>query len=230
MAGRVTPIAQEFELLVRDAWSPEAQAGYVRDFAREQIASAERQNEKALGYKPEHQLYVDGTERNDLSAVTGNSRILVEFEILFDVIARVDEMLRAASPRGTRTKLPGQRYVESHHWFADDREFTDIANPPKAEQYIVLNSQPYTRRLERGWSKQSPQGVYQVVATMAKRQFGNIAYVGFTYRSFPHGAIGAWSGSASARKMAREVRGGRASLHEEWLTRQPCIIIDPGRG
>ncbi len=65
---------------------------------------------------------------------------------------------------------------------------------------------------------------------MAKRQFGNIAYVGFTYRSFPHGAIGAWSGSASARKMAREVRGGRASLHRKWLTRQPAIIIDPGRG
>ena len=93
----------------------------------------------------------------------------------------------------------------------------------------MLNAQPYARKIERGQSDQAPDGVYEGVATLAKRRFGNVAFVGFGYRSFPGGAVGKWAQTASAARLVKKVRGGNPRTHEDWLTRQPAIIIDPGR-
>ncbi|ACL59907.1 hypothetical protein [Methylobacterium nodulans] len=220
---RITPLQRDLQLLIDEGLSPEVQAQHLREFAHEEFQRAQFQNERALGYVPEHDLFVDGGQREDLSTVRASSRIIYEFHLLTDVIEWVDGMLQLHSP-----VLSG-RYQASHQWFADDQPF-DITQIPPAKAYVVLNTQPYARRIERGWSRQAPDGVYEGVAALAKRRFGNVAYVGFTFRSFPAGAIGAWAQSASAAQLAREVRGGNPKLHEEWLTRQPAIYIDPGRG
>ena len=219
---RITPIQRDLAALVEDTWSPEAQAGYLREFAQGAFTEAQAQNEASLGYRPEHDLFIDGGKQQDLSGVRPTSRIIYEFHLLADIIEWIDGMLQLHSP------IRSGRYQASHLWFADDVEF-DIRAIPPAEQYVVLNAQPYARKIERGQSDQAPDGVYEGVATLAKRRYGNVAYVGFGWRSFPAGAVGDWARTASAQKLAREVRGGRQSLHEEWLTRQPAIIVDPGR-
>ena len=74
------------------------------------------------------------------------------------------------------------RFAKSHELFADgvDTENPNIA--PPAEEYVFLNTQPYARKIERGRSPQAPDGVYQAVATLAQRRFGNIARITFSYR------------------------------------------------
>jgi len=54
---------------------------------------------------------------------------------------------------------------------------------------VFLNIQPYARKIERGQSSQAPDGVYQAVATLAQRRFGNVAKITFSYRTAIGGAI-----------------------------------------
>lgn len=219
---RLEPLARDIALLFDEELSPAAQAQKLTEAAREALLEAQGINRQALGYVPDHDTYIDGGKRSDLNGVRAGSIITFEFHLLVDVIQWVDEQLIIHSPVKT------ERYARSHAWFADGVEM-DPLNPPPAESYIVLNEQPYARKIEKGLSPQAPDGVYEAVATLAKRRFGNIAYVGFSFRSFPGGAVGKWADSASAAKLAKDVRGGRQSQHRDWLTRQPCIYIDPGR-
>jgi hypothetical protein len=226
LSVRLDPIEKDIALIL-DELSPEGQSAQLRASAEEALRDGQETNRRALGYVPTHDTFVDGAKRGDLSGVTGNSIVLYEFHLLVDIIQWVDEQLIIHSPVGSTPKSP--EYSKSHVWFADGVEFDDVANPPPAEGYVVLNATPYARKIERGLSSQAPEGVYQGVATLAKRRFGNIAYVGFGYRSFPGGSVGKWAQSATAAALARRVRGGRPDRHMDWLTRQPAILIDPGR-
>lgn len=220
---RIDPIERDIALLIDQTLSPQAQAEVLGEAARSALVEAQETNRLALGYVPDHDTFVDGAKRQALSDLTPRSTVLFEFHLLVDVIQWIDEQLVIHSPVRT------ERYARSHVWFADDVEFTDPSRPPPAESYLVLNAQPYARKIERGLSKQAPDGVYEAVATMARRRFGNIAHTRFTYRSFPGGAVGQWAQSASAQELARRIRKGRASAKQDWLTRQPAIYVDPGR-
>lgn len=223
---RLDPLERDVRLIVDELLSPDAQAGMLRAGAQEALEGAQKVNEQALGYVPEHDTFVDGRRTDNLQAVRDKSTIIFEFHLLLDVIQWVDEQLIIHSPVGDTPKSP--EYSKSHTWFADGVEM-DPANPPPAEQYIVLSTVPYARKIERGLSPQAPDGVYQGVAADAVRRFGNIAYVGFAYASIPGGSIGKWAQRATARALARRVRGGNPRTHTDWLTRQPAIKIDPGR-
>ncbi len=98
---------------------------------------------------------------------------------------------------------------------------------PEASEYAFLNTQPYSRKIERGESPQAPEGVFQVVATLAQSRFGNIAKITFSYRAVMGGAIGAWAMTPSARSLAaRSGSTGSSDIKRtEWLTRSPAIII-----
>jgi hypothetical protein len=220
---RLNPLLRELELIVAETTSPAAQAQYLRDFARQELAKAQAQNKQAIGYVPDHDTYVDGTQVADVNGAGPTSVILYEFHLLIEVLEWIDSILQMQSP-----VLTG-RYQRSHQWFADGEAFDITAGVPPAREYVVLNTQPYARKIEDGLSSQAPQGVYEVVAGMARRRFGNVAAIQFGFRSLPHGAIGAWAQTAGARELARTVRGGRPALYEEWLTQQPAILIDQGR-
>lgn len=228
-AVKLDPIAKDIALILGEELSVDAQAMQLRLAAQQALAEGEATNKAALGYVPTHDTFIDGAQRTDLNGARANSIITFEFHLLLDVIQFVDEQLIIHSPLGTRSKPEGSRYNASHVWFADGVEFTDPYNPPPAEQYAVVNATPYARKIERGLSPQAPDGVYQGVSVLAKQRYGNVAYVGFGYRSLPAGAVGEWAQSSTARDLARRVRGGRPDRHTDWLTRQPAIIIDPGR-
>ena len=83
---------------------------------------------------------------------------------------------------------------------------------------MFLNTQPYARKIEgyRGLggvvhrapsSPQAPDGVYQAVATLAQRKFGNVAKITFSYRT----AIGG------------EIIGGKAGDRSK--LRNPAIVV-----
>ncbi|MDR7036113.1 hypothetical protein J2X36_000849 [Methylobacterium sp. BE186] len=220
---RIDPVARDVALMLDDTLSSHAQAALLAEAAREALGEAQDTNRQALGYVPEHETFVDGSRRDDLANLTPRSTVTFEFKLLTDIVGWIDEQLIIHSPVRT------ERYARSHVWFADDVEFEASRTLPAAEQYVVLNAQPYARKIERGQSSQAPDGVYEGVATLAKRRFGNVAYVGFSYRSFPGGAVGRWAQTASAAALAKNVRGGRVGARQDWLTRQPAILIDQGR-
>ena len=101
------------------------------------------------------------------------------------------------------------RYAKSHAWYADGQPF-DIDDVPQAREYSVLSLVPYARKIERGESRQAPDGVYEVVAALANQRFGKIGHIGFGYRS---------PGLDPA---------GRRRRREDRSERQPCIVITVG--
>jgi len=67
----------------------------------------------------------------------------------------------------------------------------NVTNPPPAQEYVFVNTTPYARKIEGNKgrppsSPQAPDGVYQAVATLA-RKFSNVAKVTFSYRTVAGG-------------------------------------------
>ena len=188
------PISRELELMMAEDLGPKAKSAMLAAFAAEGIEDAKQINKRALGRVPPYDVYVDNREGAPLTSVKPDGVIRAEFQLVIEALAWIFEQLQMHSP-----VLTG-RYARSHELFADG---VDVGNPnaaPPAEEYVFLNTQPYARKIEgyRGLggvvyrdpsSPQAPDGVYQAVATLAKRRFGNVAKIEFSYRTAIGGAI-----------------------------------------
>jgi hypothetical protein len=201
LSFKVEPIDRDIQLMLDESVSPVARSEAFAEFAGEQINEAKEVNRSVLGRLPKYTVSVDGREA-PLTSVKPDGVVVVEFELLNDTLAWIADQLIAYSPVKTG------KYKKSHTLFADGTEVEIGAVIPTASEYIFLNTQPYSRKLEMGRSSQAPQGVYQAVATLARRRFGNVAKISFAYRA-PLGG-----------KFRSARQGGNKSEN-----RQPAIII-----
>lgn len=213
---KIDPIERDIAVILEEELSPKARSLTLASAAREAITEAEAVNRSVLGRVPTHDVYVDGRKGAPLESVRPDGTILVEFDLISETLDWIGEMLVKHSPF-----LTG-RYSRSHVFLADGELIQPGAPVPNASEYVFTNLQPYARRIERGWSPQTPDGVYEVVAAMANRRFSNIARIRFGYRSPLFGGIHAW---ASTTRMASP--GRRGAKREEWLRRQPSVIVVP---
>lgn len=198
---RVEPIDRDVELIFAQELSPQARSQKLAAFAREAINEAKETNRNVLGRVPPYKQYVDGSEGRSLDAVRPDGVIAVEFQLISETLIWIGNQLRAHSP-----VLTG-RYQKSHTLYADGVEVSPVAVVPPADEYVFLSDLPYARKIERGLSKQAPDGVYQVVATLAARRFGNVAKIKFSYRS----------------PFSSALRTGRAGNKSEG--RVPAIVV-----
>ena len=198
---RVQPIVRDLELIQRQDLGAKAQSAVLAAFAAEAIEEAKQQNKRVLGVVPPYDVYVDGREGAPLESVKPNGVIRAEFQLVNEALAWISTQLQIHSP-----VLTG-RYAKSHELFADGVDTENPNNAPPAEEYVFLNTQPYSRKIERGQSSQAPDGVYQAVATLAQRRFGNVAKISFSYRT----AIGG------------DIIGGRAGDRSK--LRNPAIVV-----
>lgn len=212
---RVEPIDQDIQVILSD-FSPKERSAVLAQFARETLLQAQAEMRQTLGEVPEHTTTVDGARGAKEEQVRPDGVIVYEFQLVTQMFAWIDDQLVKASPKKTG------RYSKSHTFYADGDE-ADPSNPPAASEYVFLSLVPYARKIERGQSKQAPDGVYQAVALLARRRFGNAAKISFGYRSASGGDLGKWASTASAMRLARRTR--RRAKPQEWLTRQPAIII-----
>jgi hypothetical protein len=178
---RVQPIARDLELIQPQDLGPKAQSAMLAAFAAEAIEEAKLQNKQVLGAVPPYEVYVDGREGAPLGSVKPNGVIRAEFQLVFEALAWINTQLQIHSP-----VLTG-RYAKSHELFADGVDTENPNDPPPAEEYVFVNIQPYARKIEHGLSSQAPDGVYQAVATLARRRFGNVARITFTYQTIRGG-------------------------------------------
>lgn len=198
---KVDPIDRDVALIFAQDLSPKARSAMLAEVAGDMIDEAKEANRRVLGAVPPLTITVDGREGAPLASVKPDGTIRGEFELVNEALAWISTQLQMHSP-----VLSG-RYAKSHELFAGG---VDTENPnaaPPAEEYVFINIQPYARKIERGQSSQAPDGVYQAVATLAQRRFGNVAKITFGYRT----AIG--GGLVGGRK------GDRAS------ERNPAIIV-----
>ncbi|MBP1179972.1 hypothetical protein [Methylobacterium sp. PvR107] len=221
-ATRLKPLARELTIAVQRALAPQARQKLIAGVARRALADAEEVNTRVLGRTPQHSTFVDGRSGAPLESVNPDrGEIVFRFNFATDLFEWVEEQLIIHSPVGDTPKSP--EYSKSHIFFADGEQ-ADPAAPGEGDVFVFLSTVPYARKIERGLSSQAPEGVYEVVAALAQRRFGNLARIQFGYRSFQEGAIVYNVGKTELRQ-----RYGRATAHElikrERDTRQPAIII-----
>lgn len=212
---RVQPVREAINLVLAATLSPQARSAALADYAATAIAEVDAANDAAAGRDVQFRTFVDGREDAPLASVRPDGVVVAVWDIESATYAEIVEMVRANSP------VRSGRFRDTILFLADGVQ-ADPANPPPADEYLIISPQPYARKIERGMSPQAPDGVFESVAVIAQRRFGNVARVRFTYRSLVGGAVGAWAGSTS-------MRGGRRAgrQRQDWLTRQPAIVITP---
>ncbi|WP_370193291.1 MULTISPECIES: hypothetical protein [Aurantimonas] len=219
--SRLDPFAREFTAMIDDLASPEARTKRLADVARDEIAVADAINRRAVGSDVPRKVFVDGREGAPLMSVKPGGMVFAEWEFVGQAIGFIWGSLMAASP--TRSG----RYRASHLLIIDGIEHNDPASVPETfEEAVFINSQPYARKIERGLSRQAPDGVFQTVAAVSNRRFGNLAKVKFTYRPLTgQTALDSWAQGTSLFKVGRRTMSN--AEREEWLRRQPAIVVTP---
>ena len=175
---KIEPINKDIAFMLDEVRSP---AQFI-DLARQVIEDTKRDNAAILGRVPPFTIFVDGSRGAPIEAVRPGGVIVVEFELIADVLRYIGEQLVLHSPH-----LTG-RYERSHILFADGTPI-DFEAPVQgiASEYVFVNSVPYARKIERGLSPQAPHGVYEVVATLAKRKFSRLGQIAFGFRNLAGG-------------------------------------------
>ncbi|HEX4302835.1 MAG TPA: hypothetical protein VHZ78_08575 [Rhizomicrobium sp.] len=217
---RVDPIDRDIRLIIDETLSPAGRSKQFADAARAALGEADETNRRVLGRIPPNHTFVDGVEGATLDSVRPDGVIVREYELVADLLVFIGDELRKVSP------VQSGRYQASHTLFADGAEVPIGVVVPEAREYVFLSSVPYARKIEGAAgsppeSPQAPKGVYEITATKANSQFGNIARVQFGWRSpfMPYG------GAPSQHKKRHGVwSGGR-----EWETRVPAIFVTIGR-
>lgn len=95
------------------------------------------------------------------------------------VLSYISSQLEEHSPVLTGT------YQSSHRLTADGSEITPGEATADMQEFVFINTTPYARKIEIGYSKQTPDGVYEAVASMAANEFGDIADISFDWRDPP---------------------------------------------
>lgn len=176
--ARINNLSRDIHLLIDRTLSPHARQQVAAKSARKILADAQTHNKSVLGVVPPHKEYVDGKLGVPLETVnTDRGHIVFQFELGNEILRWIGEQLVLNSP-----VLTGQ-YARSHVLLADGVEIDADGKIPAAETYTFTNIQPYSRKIERGLSDQAEDGVFEVVAALAAKKFGNVARIRFTYVS-----------------------------------------------
>lgn len=183
---KVEPINRDVKAFIDEMLSPAARSAALAEFAEDQIEEARATNEQALGRDPKYEVTVDGKKAAPLISVRPDGVIFVEFEYIADVVLWIWQQLYQHSPHKTG------RYQRSHSIFIDGQEIRVGSElPPRIDEIVFMNTQPYARKLELGSSTQAPDGVYQSVALLARQRFRSLVKVEFTYRGLIAGSVAA---------------------------------------
>lgn len=182
LTGSIDPLDLDFEVLVRETFSPKARSAVIAEFARDQLAQAQGINAQALGYVPPHTTLVDGQLGMDEDRVRPDGIIVYAFNLLPEIFAWIADQLKAHAP------VRSGRFRDSFQFYADGALVDPLGTVSPAKEYVFLSSVPYARKIEGDASRppesrQAPHGVFQAVAALADQRFGNQALIRFSFRT-----------------------------------------------
>lgn len=159
--------------------SPVVVANELAKFAIDQARKYQLIDEQILGYAVKVTRFVDGVMGANEFAVKPTGNIVYEFAAISNVIQFIAASLERNSPVGSSGDRHPGLYRSSHLLYADGVE-TPIDDPVTgASEYTFVNTLPYARKIENGQSSQAPDGVYELTAMQAARQYGGLAHIEF---------------------------------------------------
>lgn len=211
--AKVQPIRQDLDVAIASWLGPEARADILAENARAILTDVDARNADALGQAVTHHTFVDGAATEAIERVRPDGVIVRTYDVMPILLMQIGALLWTHSPFRTGA------YQHSHRLLADGDEIAEVTDGwslptlPDAREFMFAPTVDYARPIERGWSKQAPDGVYQVVAAMAKSIFGKFATITFAYREI--------TGLQESRRE-RQARPGKPRD-----LRQPVIIITP---
>lgn len=225
---KVEPIDRDVRLIIDELLSPAAQSRQLAAGAREFIKDADETNRLVLGRIPPRKTFVDGSQSDNLEAVRPDGVIVAEWGLVSDVLLWIANDLIAHSPVGRAEagdKHPGL-YKRSHTLFADATEVDVGQQIPPATEYVFMNMLAYSRRIERGHSRQFDH-VYEGTAKRARGRFGNIAKIFFTFRGVVGGLQINPMGHASNQRRGGKGRFAATGVraHNNSDLRFPVITV-----
>ena len=152
---------------------PEITAQVAHRQVGEQLALAPRQFKQ----------FVDGREGASFESVKAFGNIRVTFDSLSVIVQWIYEQIYKLSPVRTGA------YRADHQLYADGSLMgltlgDVIILPPGTQLVEMFNSKPYARRIEHGWSRQAPDGVYEITAAAAQQHFRGVQ-IQFDYVALP---------------------------------------------
>jgi hypothetical protein len=177
ITSKFDPIGRDLALVFDDALGPRARSRILAEFAQTTFQEADDRNTRALGRRARSRRFVDGREGAPISGVRPDGVVVFEWDLAREAAIWIGEQLVIHSPFRTGT------YERSHRMFIDGREVspgTSIFGG--VGEIVFLPLADYARPIERGESSQAPEGVYQVVAALARRRFGAIVQIAFAWR------------------------------------------------
>lgn len=200
---RSIPISTQQIVRIKGKVRRELLPALTAKVAREELAKVQ-----AVAPAP-YRLFVDGREGAREDDVKPGGFILYEFQRTASALDWIWEQLVMRSPVGPDK---GGHYRDDH-WLFVNGVRVPVPEPgqpieivPGAE-VMFSDLRPYARKLELGHSLQAPDGIYEMTAKAAKKQFPWLD-IEFNYRAFAGG------GAVTSRK-----RKAKSEL------RYPVIII-----
>lgn len=161
--------------------------------ARAAFRDAQSRNKAELGFEPPFQWFVDGRASENLRSVKRGGRIECRFDVAGGLLEKavdlaVAEFTRLA-PVGSppEDKHPGL-YRRSLLLLVNgtqrDARRSGTVRFKRGDVVSLTNLLPYARRIERGWSRQAPNGVMEKVMMIVRRRHGSLLRVRFSYESY----------------------------------------------
>jgi len=206
--SKIEPIQRDITLMVSAAVSKETQQRLFVSAARQILADIDAKNLAALGQAVSHKTFVDGARSETIDQAQRN--IVREYDLIGHAIKTIGDLLWRHSP------VRKGDYRRSHHLYADGVLIATVSDgwvvpeiPATVKELVFVPTVEYARPIERGRSKQAPDGVYQVVADISRPAFRGIGQVSFTYRA--------------VNDVKRKSNKRRKNSPQE--LRQPAIVI-----
>jgi len=212
VSARMETFDRELELLIDEELSPEAFSREFGKAARQIIEKQDAENDRAAGRDVRYKTFVDGRQSKDLEKA--KTRIVAEWDLGTTIFQDIMMLLRNASP-----VLKGE-YRDSISLFHNNRQVSISNSLASTGEYFFAATVPYARKIERGVSSQAPNGVFEAVAAVASKRFGNIARIRFTFRD----AIDSSEKYYIARRSGRKAAGSAVRN-----SRQPVILVEFGQ-
>lgn len=164
----------DFQTLIDNTLSVTAQVSEYVDFAIESELAGLLIDERILGRIVNVKTYVDGTlskidtARKTIDAVRSLANVITfDFQITEEVLNFISVELYKHSP------YKSGNYVRGHVLFADGVLVEDVSKAPNAAEFLFVNTVPYSLKIEAGESSMAPNGVYEIVANLANKKYGN---------------------------------------------------------
>jgi hypothetical protein len=182
--AEVQPLGQ-----MPDDWlGPQARAALLAEAAETILEATDAENAAALGGEVDEDTLVDGVagDDDDIDKVRPEGEIVRIYDLTPVVLTQIGDWLWQHSPVRTG------RYQRSHRLLAGDDVLAEVTDgwrlpatlPEGVETYTFVSVASYAPLIEPhdgkgGESRQTPDGVYQVIAALAEQAFGGLADISY---------------------------------------------------